>query len=103
MDSLLIKEIWEELDTESKAFAAEIGLDYVTNDDRLSRDFHAPPVIVNYFYHEQIRKNNRLEKPNVTGKGAMRPGDACSAATAAERRGENHAGTAGSRNSKKSD
>lgn len=76
---------WITLDKELKAFAAEIGLDYVTNDDQLSRDFNAPPVIVNYFYHEQIKKSAR--------KGAMPPVDACPATTATERRGENHAGT----------
>lgn len=47
---------WKILDEELKDFAAEIGLDYVTNDDSMIRDFNAPPVIVNYFYHEQIRK-----------------------------------------------
>lgn len=48
---------WEMLDTELRAYAAGIGLDYVTNDDRINRPFDAPPVIVNYFYHEQIRKS----------------------------------------------
>lgn len=50
---------WIALDKELKAFAAENGLDYVTNDDQLARDFNAPPVIVNYFYHEQIKKSAR--------------------------------------------
>lgn len=50
---------WIALDKELKAFAAEIGLDYVTNDAQLARDFNAPPVIVNYFYHEQIKKSAR--------------------------------------------
>ena len=50
---------WELLDAELKAYAAEIGLDYVTNDDRMKRPFDAPPVIVNYFYHEQIKKSAR--------------------------------------------
>lgn len=79
---------WITLDKECKAFAAETGLDYVTNDDGMTRNFNAPPVIVNYFYHEQIKKSAR--------KGAIRPGDACSATTVAERRGESHAGIAGS-------
>ena len=48
----------------------------MTNDDQLSRNFNAPPVIVNYFYHEQIKKSTRK--------------DACSAPIGAERRGENH-------------
>lgn len=48
---------WETLDAELKAHAAEIGLDYVTNDDSMKRSFDAPPVIVNYFYHEKIKKS----------------------------------------------
>ena len=50
---------WELLDAELKAYAAGIGLDYVTNDDSMKRPFDAPPVIVNYFYHEQIKKSAR--------------------------------------------
>lgn len=53
---------WVALDAELKAYAAEIGLDYVTNDDRMTRAFDMPPVVVNYFYHEQIKKS--------AGKGA---------------------------------
>lgn len=48
---------WEELDAQLKAFAAQSGLDYVTNDDSMQRPFEATPVVVNYFYHEQIRKS----------------------------------------------
>lgn len=47
---------WIALDKEINAFANETGLDYVTNDDSRHKDFNAPPVIVNYFYHEQIKK-----------------------------------------------
>ena len=50
---------WEDLDAEMRLFAEEQGLDYVTNDDSMSRPFDAPPVVVNYFYHERIRKSSR--------------------------------------------
>ena len=53
---------WEMLDIKLKAFPAEIGLDYVTNDDSMKRPFEAPPVVVNYFYHEQIKKSARKDK-----------------------------------------
>ena len=66
---------WKMLDAKLKTFTAEMGLDYVTNDDSMERPFDAPPVIVNYFYHEQIKKSAR--------KG-----------------GDSHAGTAGSGNYK---
>lgn len=50
---------WELLDAELKAWAAEIGLDYVTNDDSMSRPFEALPIIVNFFYHSEIKKSVR--------------------------------------------
>lgn len=52
---------WINLDSELKSFAAREGLDYNTNDDSMERPFEAPPVVVNYFYHEQIRKSARKE------------------------------------------
>lgn len=55
---------WELLDSELKAWATEIGLDYVTNDDSMSRPFEAPPIIVNFFYHSEIKKS--------AGKGGER-------------------------------
>jgi hypothetical protein len=56
---------WESLDTELKEYAAKIGLDYVTNDDSMSRPFDAPPVIVNYFYHSEIKKSARKNSGEV--------------------------------------
>lgn len=53
---------WQRLDSELRKFADSIGLDYVTNDDSMTRDFSAPLVIVNYFYHEQIKKSARKGK-----------------------------------------
>ena len=47
------------LDAELKEYASEIGLDYVTNDDSMCRPFGAPPVVVNYFYHSEIKKSAR--------------------------------------------
>lgn len=50
---------WEMLDAKMREYASEIGLDYVTNDDSMSRPFGAPPVIANYFYHSEIKKSAR--------------------------------------------
>lgn len=50
---------WQTLDAELQAFAEEQGLEYKTNDDSFSRSFDAPPVLVNYFYHSQIKKSAR--------------------------------------------
>ena len=52
---------WELLDAELNAWAVEIGLDYVTNDDSMSRPFEAPPIIVNFLYHSEIKKSARKE------------------------------------------
>lgn len=52
---------WKNLAAELEEYAAEIGLDYVTNDDSMSRPFDAPPVIVNFFYHSKIKKSARKD------------------------------------------
>ena len=52
---------WEGLDRNLKDFVTGLGLDYVTNDDSIQRPFEAPPLVVNYFYHEQIKKSARKE------------------------------------------
>ena len=60
---------WQSLDREVKAYAAEKRLDYVTNDDSMKRPFEAPPVIVNFFYHEKIRKS--AGKKKVTAQSEL--------------------------------
>lgn len=60
---------WTALDRQLKDWAAEIGLDYVTNDDSIRRDAAAPSVIVNYFYHEQIKKNRSVKLNGARKKG----------------------------------
>lgn len=47
---------WQELDRQTAALAARLGLEYRINDDSMRRDFSDPPVIVNFFYHDKIRK-----------------------------------------------
>lgn len=48
---------WEALDARMRVFASELGLEYVRNDDSMKRAFNDPPVIVNFFYHEKIKKS----------------------------------------------
>ena len=48
---------WEALDGSLRAFAESLGLEYVRDDDSMRRPFEAPPVIVNFFYHEEIKKS----------------------------------------------
>lgn len=52
---------WEVLDAEMQEFAKEQGLSYLRNDDTIQRPFDAPPVMVNYFYHEQIKQSATKE------------------------------------------
>lgn len=52
---------WQLLDADLRAWAAETGLDYVTNDDSVTRPFDAPPVLVNFFYHSEIKRSARKE------------------------------------------
>ena len=48
---------WVELDRSLQKLACEHGLDYVVNEDDILRPFDAPPVLVNFFYHEKIKKS----------------------------------------------
>ena len=51
------RDYWKQLDDKIRSYAAEEGLEYIINDDPLQRPFHAPPAVVNYIYHEQIKKS----------------------------------------------
>ena len=52
---------WEELDAAIRQLAEKRGLPYLRNDDPMHRPFNEPSVIVNYFYHEQIKRSARKE------------------------------------------
>lgn len=45
---------WAELDGQMKKFCQDEGLLYVRNDDSVKRPFNDPPIVVNYFFHEEI-------------------------------------------------
>ena len=47
---------WFDLNEEIKEFAQALGLKYVRNDDTVKNPFDAPPIIVNYFFHEEITR-----------------------------------------------
>jgi len=52
---------WEALDTQLREYAARAGLDYRRDDDSMKNPFDAPPVIVNFFYHEEIKRSAKKE------------------------------------------
>ena len=47
---------WYELDELMRGFTSEHSLPYLRNDDSMTREFNAPPVVVNYFFHEEITR-----------------------------------------------
>lgn len=53
---------WQALDSQVRALAVEQGLDYLRDDDTIHRPFDAPPVIVNYFYHEEIKRSAKKSR-----------------------------------------
>lgn len=50
------RDYWENLNNEIAEFCKKQNLEYVRNDDSLKREINEPPIVVNYFYHEEIRK-----------------------------------------------
>lgn len=50
---------WQALEQQMAAYAAANGLPYRVNDLPYGRSEKGQPVVVNYFYHEKIRFNNR--------------------------------------------
>lgn len=53
---------WRELDAEVRAYAEREGLEYVRDDDTMRRPFDVPPTIVNYFFHEEVKKSAKKER-----------------------------------------
>ncbi len=57
---------WSGLDAEMRRFCAEEGLPYVRNDDSRRSKHGEPPVVVNYFFHEEIIPSARKEQLRKT-------------------------------------
>ncbi len=65
------RENWIALNDELAAYCAENGFLYIRDDDSTKRPFGAPPVVVNYFYHEEVKKSakaNLLKKQTAVSK-----------------------------------
>ena len=56
---------WGALNAEMARFCSEQGLDYVRDDDSMRRPFDAPPVVVNYFFHEEVKKSAKRSEPGA--------------------------------------
>ena len=48
---------WMDLDARMRSFTAAEGLPYVRDDDSRRSPFGQPPVVVNFFFHEEIKKS----------------------------------------------
>ena len=53
---------WAQLDEEMRHFTADEGLPYVRDDDSVKRPFGEPPIVVNYFFHEEIIPSAKKKK-----------------------------------------
>lgn len=53
---------WEILNQKLKEYSEKNGLQYLRDDDSMKRSFEEPPLIVNYFYHEEVRKSAKVKK-----------------------------------------
>ena len=40
-----------------KEYTAKYNLPYLRDDDTKRSDFGEPPVVVNYFFHEEVKKS----------------------------------------------
>ena len=54
---------WTALDARMRAYAAREGMPYLRDDDTRTAPFGAPPVVVNYFFHEEVKKSAKRAAP----------------------------------------
>ena len=53
---------WTALDQKIRYYTAKEGMLYIRDDDQHRAPFGAPPVVCNYFYHEEITKSAKKGK-----------------------------------------
>ena len=58
----ILAEYWTRLDQEIREYTAREGMLYLRDDDRHRAPFGEPPVVRNYFYHEEVRKSAKKQK-----------------------------------------
>ncbi len=56
---------WTALDKQMREYTAQEKMPYLRDNDQHQSKFGEPPVVVNYFYHEEVRKSaKRLSEEN---------------------------------------
>ena len=53
---------WTDLDQKIREYTAKEGMLYIRDDDQHRAHFGEPPVVCNYFYHEEITKSAKRGK-----------------------------------------
>lgn len=48
---------WEALDRSIRDYTSQNGLEYVRDNDSIKKGFYDPPTVVNFFYHEEVKKS----------------------------------------------
>ena len=56
------REYWTKLDQEIREYTAKEGMLYIRDDDHHRAPFGEPPVVCNYFYHEEITKTAKKKR-----------------------------------------
>ena len=56
------RDFWRELDAEVRAYAESQNMPYLRDDDTRRAPFGEPPVVVNYFYHEEVKKSAKQKR-----------------------------------------
>ena len=50
------------MDHSIRDFTSENGLEYVRDDDTVHKGFYDLPTVVNFFYHEEVKKSAKSSK-----------------------------------------
>ena len=56
------RDYWNALDQEIREYTAKEGMLYIRDDDQHRAPFGEPPVVCNYFYHEEITKTAKKKR-----------------------------------------
>ena len=56
------RDYWTALDSRMGEYTSQEGMIYLRDDDQHRSEFGDPPVVVNYFYHEEVKKSAKRKK-----------------------------------------
>ena len=56
------RDYWTSLDQRMREYTEKENMPYLRDDDQHRSPFGEPPVVVNYFYHEEVKKSAKKDK-----------------------------------------